>query len=215
MGGARLCAVILVMLLSGSWAMAQGPASQATSQGTPSEVNQPSRFELFGGYSYEHVAPCGNAAGGCGLQSGDLASLPRNFNGWTAAGTYYFSKQFGLTADFAGHYGTQQLPGNIPSSAKFSRYSYMFGPKFAVASDRWEKASPFLHALLGGTHQSVFNTTGFSAALGGGLDYKLSRHMAIRVAQVDYEFITVPKTSTASASSHTNGFRYAGGIVIR
>jgi hypothetical protein len=170
------------------------------------------KFEVFGGYSFEHVAICGNAAGGCGLESGDLASLPRNLNGWNAAVTGYFSDHWGITADFSGHYASQSSGIN---SVRFSRFDYQFGPTFPLGAAKSDKATGFVHLLFGGVHQSVFNTNGFSAALGGGVDWRVSRHFAVRVAQMDYAFATVPKSSVGSGTGFTNGFRYSGGVVFR
>lgn len=170
------------------------------------------KFEAFGGYSFEHIAICGNASGGCGLESGDAASLPKNLNGWNAAVTGYFSDRFGITADFSGHYASQSSGIN---SSRFSRFDYRFGPTFPLNPVKSDKVGAFVHLLFGGVHQSVFNTNGFSAALGGGLDWTVSRHFAVRVAQMDYVFATVPKSSVASGTGFTNGFRYSGGIVFR
>ena len=171
-----------------------------------------SKFEVFGGYSFEHIAICGNAAGGCGLESGDLASLPRNLNGWNAAFTGYLSESLGITGDFSGHYASQSSGIN---TVKFSRFDYRFGPTFRLNAAKSEKVGAFVHLLFGGVHQSVFNTNGFSAALGGGVDMKVSQHFWVRVAQVDYVFATVPKSSVGGGTGFTNGFRYSGGIVIR
>lgn len=194
--------------------MAQDQPTNHTSNQPQQSDNAPqSRFDLFGGYSFEHITPCGNKAGGCGLETGDLANLPKNYNGWNAAFTYYFTKEVGITADFAGHYFTQRQVGS--QGVSYSRDSYMFGPVFPIRPGHWEKANPFGHGLFGVVHQGVFSTTGFSTVLGGGLDYKLSKHWAIRVAQVDYEFNIVPKTSSSAVTGHASGFRYAGGVVIK
>ena len=176
------------------------------------QTQEQSRFEVFGGYSFEHVAICGNAAGGCGLESGDLASLPKNLNGWNAAATVFLSENLGITADFSGHYASQSSGIN---SVRFSRLDYRFGPTFRLNAAQSEKAGAFVHALFGGVHQSVFSTNGFSAALGGGVDWKVSQHFAVRVAQLDYVFATVPKSSVGSGTGFTNGFRYSGGVVIK
>ena len=215
MPGAKAWLAFATIVVLSAVVMAQDQPTNRTSNQPQQSDNAPqSRFELFGGYSFEHIAPCGSKPGGCGLETGDLANLPHNYNGWNAAVTYYFTKEIGITADLAGHYATQQQAG-IPPSTKFSRYSYMFGPVFPIRPGKWEKANLFGHGLFGVVHQGVFSTNGFSAALGGDLDYKVSQHFAIRVAQVDYEFNIVPKTSSSAVTAHTSGFRYAGGIVIK
>jgi hypothetical protein len=190
--------LLLILILAGATLSAQN--------------QERSKFEVFGGYSFEHIAICGNGAGGCGLESGDLAGLPKNLNGWNAAVTGYFSDNFGITADFSAHYASQASGIN---SVNFSRFDYRFGPTFPLSMGKSDKAAAFAHLLFGGVHQSVFNTNGFSAALGGGVDWKISRHFAVRVAQVDYVFATVPKSSVGSGTGFTNGFRYSGGVVFR
>lgn len=176
------------------------------------QTDERSKLEVFGGYSFEHIAICGNSAGGCGLESGDLASLPKSLNGWNAAVTGYFSDRWGITADFSGHYASQSSGIN---SVRFSRYDYRFGPTFTVNAAKSDKVGTFVHLLFGGVHQSVFSTNGFSTALGGGVDWRVSRHFAVRVAQMDYVFATVPKSSVGSGTGFANGFRYSGGVVFR
>jgi hypothetical protein len=182
------------------------------SAGVAAQGQDRAKFDVFGGYSFEHIAICGSSAGGCGLESGDLASLPKNLNGWNAAITGYLAHSFGITADFSGHYASQSSGIN---SVKFSRFDYRFGPTFPLHLSKAEKASEFVHLLFGGVHQNVFNTNSFSAAVGGGVDFKMSQHLWLRVAQMDYVFATVPKSSVGTGTGFTNGFRYSGGIVIR
>jgi hypothetical protein len=91
-----------------------------------------SRFKVFGGYSFERIAPCGTAEGQypCNAESGFLAPAT-NFNGWNAACTTYFTRHFGVTADFSGHYGPYRFANAESDFPTASRYSYMFGPTFA------------------------------------------------------------------------------------
>lgn len=127
------------------------------------------KAELFGGYSY---------AGG-------------NFHGWNASITGNVNKWFGVVGDFTGHYG-----GSIDEDGFDERqrvHSFHFGPRVSL---RKKRVTPFAHALFGasrlqteltGFGQSfIFDDTGFSFVLGGGLDIKVSRHVAIRAVQLDY-----------------------------
>lgn len=163
------------------------------------------RTDVFGGYSLERIAICGHTNNACGLQSGDLPPTA-TLNGWEGAPSLYFSQRLGITADFAQHFV------KLPSGASTSRFSYVFGPTLVVPKER---VRPFLHLLAGGVHEGVFNSNGFNLVVGGGLDYGVARHLAIRLAQFDYDFATVPKTSSNAASASANGFRYAAGIVIK
>jgi hypothetical protein len=179
------------------------------------------RFDVFGGYSLERVAPCGHVNGGCGVESGDL--LPQTvFNGWIAAATGYFSRRVGITGDFSGHYHTFG-GGALSPDEHLSRLSYMFGPKFPLYPGQSEKSTIFFQLLAGAVHQKLtsggvtsaqFTGTKFGARPGGGWDLNLNRHFAVRVAQIEYEYIRVPLSSVTTGSSFTNGFRYSGGVVF-
>src|SRR5258708_19182558 len=130
-------------------------------------LGQTDRGELFGGYSFERIAP------GCGsnYRCGGSSSGPStNVNGWTAALSAYGSKSFGFSAQFTGNYnGTAAL-----SYSTLQRYTYQFGPAYAF---RMRKASTFVHALFGGVTQksSADQTLSYSRfiwSVGGGLDFK-------------------------------------------
>lgn len=127
-----------------------------------------SKAEVFGGYTW---------AGG-------------NFHGWNSSVTGNVTKRFGIVADFSGHYGSE-LEGSI--LVKQDSHSFLFGPRFAF---RRKRVSPFVYAVFGVTrfHEGAtvsgqkFSTSdsGFSSALGGGLDVRVNDHVAIRAFQLDY-----------------------------
>jgi hypothetical protein len=45
--------------------------------------------------------------------------------------------------------------------------------------------------------------------VGGGLDMRVRKHIAVRFADLDYESVHVPGNAAA------NGLRYSGGVVFR
>jgi hypothetical protein len=169
------------------------------------------RFEIFGGYSFEHNSPCGTTPNNqiesqCGTEEGELVSSTTDYNGWNASATGYLYKFVGLTADFSGHYGT-----SLGSS--LSRYGFLFGPVFAFHTP---KVTPFAHVLFGGLSEraagnSALTYTSYARALGGGLDVNLSKRFAVRVGQFDYEWISSPIPSVPSAT----GFRFSAGVVFK
>ncbi len=76
----------------------------------------------------EHIAPCGTSTTfaqefSCGLELGELETSKGYFNGWDASVTGFTHRFFGFTVDFAGHYN---------ALGSDSRYSFLFGPTFAV-----------------------------------------------------------------------------------
>jgi opacity protein-like surface antigen len=176
-----------------------------------SAAAQAPKLEVFGGYSVEHIAPCGGNTSStqefsCGLEQGELQTSKGYFNGWNASATGYFNRFFGVTADFAGHYG---------AFSTASRYSFLFGPTFKM---RLPILSPFAHALFGFVKETAGN--GFDSqyvftkpeiALGGGVDVNVSRHFAVRPVQLDYEL----QTSPTSGISNPTGFRLAAGVVFK
>ena len=134
----------------------------------PAVAQEASIAEVFGGYSW---------AGG-------------NFHGWNASITGNVTKRFGIVADFSGHYGSE-IDGAL--LVKEDAHSFLFGPRFTFRRDR---VSPFVYTLFGVTRFHARATvagqrvsdldTGFSSAVGGGLDIKLNNRIAVRAFQLDY-----------------------------
>ena len=168
------------------------------------------KAELFGGYSYGNFGPLVNGAS-------------RNtVNGWNASLGVNLNRWFGLVSDFGGHYGgfSAVLPNppnlcvpagcvRISISENDKYHNFLFGPQFSMRSKR---ATPFVHALFGGSRLNrsgtetltipppavsppVFkistSSMNFTFAGGGGVDYKLTEKLAWRV-QADYLAIGVP-----------------------
>ncbi len=90
------------------------------------------------------------------------------------------------------------------------------------------KFEPFAHALFGFTNLQLTpvglaseSSTNFSMKLGGGVDYALSPHFAVRVGEFNYYYT---KFSPADYSfgfpgpglnTHQNNFTFGVGVVIR
>lgn len=187
-------ASISLILLIGSFAFAQG---------TTAEVP---KVEVFGGYSLLH-ADTGKLNGN--TVDLDLNQFPNtfgvktNFNGWNAEAQYNFSSLVGIVADFGGFYGTpitstgSNVIKGLPTE---SSYSFLVGPVISYRAKK--KITPYLHALFGWDRSSLSGGTligtsplissasttytDFAIALGGGIDYKLSQHFAVRVGQLDW-----------------------------
>ena len=184
------------------------------------------KFEVFTGYSLEHISACGASQGRnyiflpCSMIE-DGFSTPATYNGWTASLTHNIYKLVGVTADFTGHYGTTTESGDGSASAFSSRYSYMFDP---AAGFRTKKSGTlFAHALFGAVsnnfgsvpggsfHSSNPNYTQFAWAVGRGFDINATPRLAVRLAQLDYERVNV----YSGEESPVGGFRYATGIVLK
>ena len=154
------------------------------------------------------------------------------FNGWYAGGQLNVNSWFGLKAGFAGHYGnliTEKFTSvpPLPPLLSFSTpnqhiYDFLFGP---VVSYRSHRYTAFSHGLIGAqevgfgsihvsgiipiTLSGPASHTNFAFAVGGGLDFKVTRHLSVRAGQFDYEFVK----SAGNGHSHQNDFRFAAGVV--
>jgi len=199
----KLACVVSVALLSVLAAQAQSEAPKAT---------------VYGGYSY--LRNGGNGA-----------------NGWNGQATFNLNRFFGITADVAGNYRNiasfSPVPG-FSTSANQHLYTYLFGP---TVTGTFGNSAVFAHALfgaarssssagislplVGGISSGVSSATAFAMAFGGGVDLGISRHVAIRVAQIDYvrtQFSSLDALSTGLSTSRgggQNSFRYSGGVVFR
>lgn len=123
--------------------------------------------------------------------------------------TDYFYKSLGATVDFSGHYTTHAL-GPF-DSVHLHRCSFLAGPVYAFHAP---EVTPFVQALFGGIVQGSSEPyRSFMWVIGGGVDANLSRRIAIRPAQFDYERHSVPSFGTAT--DWTNGFRYSAGVVLK
>jgi hypothetical protein len=142
------------------------------------------KLEVFGGYSFMHND---NRPDG-------------NLNGWEISGQYKFSNWLGLVADFDGHYGS-------PNGFGTQKYNYLFGPQISFPA----RVSPFVHLLIGGSHEhvdSVGSDSSFAAALGAGIDTKVSGPFYWRIIQGDW-------IHTSLFGGSQNNGRLSTGIVIK
>lgn len=184
---------------------------------------------VYGGYSLLHASNNLNF-------SSNFINSSNNFNGWEGQGTFNFTHHFGVTADFTGN--SSQLAGF--SALGFSAgvgqhvYEYLFGPSVSTS---FGKSTVFAHALFGAAHSSlsagvglplvgglsapITSATAFAMAFGGGIDIGITRHFAIRAAQIDFvrtNFNTLDALASgfgAGNGTSQNTFRYSGGVVWR
>jgi hypothetical protein len=194
--------------------------------------NVATRGTVFGGYSLLH----NNNTLDSGLGSFGSSLGSTNFNGWDAQGTFNFVPHFGVTADFSGN--SRMVDGvsflGFSAGTQQHLYNFLFGP---TATAYFGKTSVFGHALFGEQHASlsagvsvpilggisapVDSSNAFAMAFGGGIDIGLSKHFAIRAAQLDYVRTNFNSTNALASglstnlNDHQNSFRYSGGVVWR
>ena len=146
-----------------------------------------SKTDLYLGYDYLRVNSGGTAF---------------NFNGGSGQLAYNVNHWLGAVAEFGGYYtGTGFRAGIL---------SYLFGPRINFRPHG--RLTPFAHVLFGGGRTIVDSPqNAFAMSAGGGLDFKISEHFAVRPIQAEY-FRT---NFTDGARNRQNDFRYSAGIVFR
>jgi hypothetical protein len=158
-----------MLLLTGALALAGGAQLSAQS------------LELFSGFKFANMTP-----------EKDYNSL--TMTGWNTSATVYPTHRFGLTADFAGYYGTAQPSVSVsPSQPEVSvrQYSFMGGPQFRLIHHRVFDTS--FKALFGAARgylidvpanvasaYGTFDETKVSALFGSNFDINISKRVALR-----------------------------------
>ncbi len=124
------------------------------------------KWDIFAGYAWSE--PGGRIAG---------TAIDEMRYGWGATATYNVDKHWGISLDVGGNFGDNADVGTV-----------MAGPRFSVRSDDG-KITPFAHALFGWHRLSAIGLApdnGFGIALGGGLDFKVSKRFSWRIIEADY-----------------------------
>jgi len=132
----------------------------------------------------------------------------RTGNGGSGYFEYNVNRTLGLVADFGGY-------ANTRTGINDRLLTYMFGPRF---NWRHSRLTPYAQFLFGGGYVSSgpsYSTTqnAFATAAGGGLDYQLTNHIAIKPIQVEYVMTQID--SANGFGSHQNDVRYSAGVVFR
>ena len=161
------------------------------------------RGELYTGYSYVR------------MEGADM-------HGWNVAITGNVNPNLGIVGEFDGNYHSDTATvGTTTTNSTLNFHSAMGG--FSVTERTTKYVTPFAHILVGMTRvnasvdvsrpgtptSSVSNdVTGFSTALGGGIDLNLNDGFFWRLVQADYYLIR------ADGFKH-EGARVSTGIVWR
>ena len=189
------------------------PRSRGQNFGTP-------RVELFAGYSYLRGVPSPATGNRLAWLNGGSTSIAFNFN-----------RYLGLVGDFGGFNDTRLLlrgaTPDVVASSSGTVFTYLAGPRLSLRSH--ERFTPFAQALFGVAHASpVSYSTGctglgctplpsetqFAMTAGGGLDFRLTHHLALRAIQAEY-LMTSFENLTTGQSAHQNDMRLSTGLVFR
>jgi opacity protein-like surface antigen len=163
------------------------------------------KSEITGGYTYTSLdgGPAGRLGG----------------NGWNTGGTFFLNNWLGFEGNIAGATNSQSASftsggTTISGSASDKHYTFVFGPRVMFGQGR---TNPFVHALFGFDREtasasvlgisSSITDTAFASALGGGLEYGVSKHLGV-VTGFDY-------LMTRHASATQNNVRVSAGLSVR
>jgi opacity protein-like surface antigen len=150
------------------------------------------KAELYVGYDYVRLTTGGYSF---------------NFNGGSGQLAYNVNDWLGVVGDLGGYYTNNGFRAGI--------ISYQFGPRVNLLGNGLRghgKVTPFAHILFGGARSiDVSPENTFAMTVGGGVDFKISEHFAIRPVQAEY-FRT---NFTDGANNRQNSFRYSAGIIFR
>jgi opacity protein-like surface antigen len=186
------------------------------------------RVELYGDYSYIQYNTSVN-----GLKS-------RAFNGGGGGLQYNFNQHLSVKGDFQGYGSTNNsvtftpllptpfsTPTSVTVKSRANMFTYMAGP---TLSHRSEKLTVFGEILFGGSNSTLYARLGsavnaaggtlpsigsqhpFTMAVGGGIDYNINKHMALRLGEMDY--LLTRYTNPLTSTNNQNNFRYSGGFVV-
>jgi len=153
----------------------------------PASAQQAPRADISLGYSYLREG----FSGGSNAQGGNLS------------GAGYFNNWFGIAGDFGAYHVSE-------SGISANTYTYLVGPRFSA--NRSGRTSLFVQALVGGDRLTAGGGSahGFSWSTGGGVEFALSQHIALR-PELDYIGLRFQNNTTHSARASVNiVFRFGG-----
>ena len=164
--------------------------AMAQSEGFP-------RIEFGGGFMY---------------RSYNIQFAPRqNELGWFVTGDFNVTNWLGFDADV-----DEGFVSANSVTDKYHHVTYLFGPQVYPLGHH--RITPFAHALFGGSYFDFptddFSDSAFAFAIGGGVDFNLTHHIAIRPVQFDYE---QDRNFGGGSSGNPvqNNFKYKGGVIFR
>ncbi|HTQ59156.1 MAG TPA: outer membrane beta-barrel protein [Candidatus Solibacter sp.] len=113
-----------------------------------------------------------------------------NQNGISGSVAYKPIPYLGIVGDVGGYHAS-------PGGVSVNTYTFLFGPRIIVSNPTTIK--PFVQFLAGAGRIAVGNgggsTTDFAYSVGGGVDFTVLPHLALR-PQLDYVGIRTPGSAT-------------------
>ena len=138
--------------------------------------------------------------------------------GWFANTAFNFSNYVGLDLNV-----DEGFHGPDAATFEYRHWTFMAGPQIYPLGHR--HVTPFVHFLVGDStliypglksedSNETFSDDKLSFEFGGGADWSLTRHIAIRLADIDYEQnYNLGGGSNGNPVQHN--FKYEGGVMFR
>jgi opacity protein-like surface antigen len=165
--------------------------------------DQTPKLEAYGGYYYARFNVNANVPGmapsATYIGKGGGGQLEYNVNNW-----------LGVVGDLAGFYATSSGNGSFAGGV----FTYLLGPR---VNFRHGKLTPLVQTLFGGVHttdgiaQSAGGEDNFAMTAGGGIDFKVSRHVSVRPIQAEYFMTKIPD----GLNNRQDNLRLGAGVVVR
>ena len=182
------------------------------------------KVEFFGGYSYLTTTMD---------EPDEPLDQFDNLDGFNIAATGYLTKRFGVTGDFSAYFRnkTENLPGGTIRFRSRS-FNYLGGPHIRFTNHT--RVTPFVHALAGASNNRFayratatgastpavdvsVSVTDFALALGGGLDVRINRRVALRLFQIEYNpvFLRDRPEFNTNGGRRLDNARFSIGLVFK
>ena len=172
------------------------------------------RVEVFAGYSNLQAQGVTDTSSVSGLFGSTFLNNRTTLNGFNTEVSAFLTDNVGLTGNFSFNENGNSL-SFLGTSMKTDILYFMGGPTLLLGHS--SRLQPFVHAMAGGA-QTRFNvkadlpfvgstdafstkSTNFAAGAGGGLDWRVSDKMKVRVFQVDYVPVFMNDNSINALSS--------------
>jgi len=158
------------------------------------------KTEVFLGYSYIRAKPATSGAPSFNLHGG-VGQIAYNFNDY-----------LGVVGDLGGYH-----VGNVGGvDVNSSLFTYLFGPRLSY--HRRNFLTPYAQVLFGGARAGAGALqsgpeSAFAMSVGGGLDVHPSKHLGVRLGQVEYLMTRFRETSNNRLTQ--NNLRISTGVLFR
>ena len=185
---------ILLAVVAASVGVAAQQSAPPSPASTSSDENQPSRVDVFAGYSY--LNPNGAINGNKGIPKG-----------FTIAATYWANKYLGGVVETGNSFGDINTFNTLTA-----------GPTFRIPL---EGLTPFGLATFGINRESPTgfqSSTGFGFTGGGGFDLHFLKRVDIRLIEAEYEYghhnFGFPGGSAGAVRDNVGMSKISGGLVF-